>query len=156
MEWTLQTFEELSATELYEILMARNSIFVVEQQCAYQEIDGYDPKSFHLTLREGDKLVAYARLLPGGVKYDLPSIGRIIVAPEYRGSGAGRRLVARSVNIMVKDWGVEQIKLQAQVYLRHFYESFGFEPTSEEYLDDGIPHVDMLMRVKNEVLRGSE
>ncbi|KIL48693.1 GNAT family N-acetyltransferase [Jeotgalibacillus campisalis] len=156
MEWTLHTFEELTVQQLYEILMARNAIFVVEQECAYQEIDGHDPKSAHLTLKDGEELVAYARLLPAGVKYPSPSIGRIIVNPAYRGSGQGRKLLEKSLDIMVNDWGAEEIKLQAQVYLRDFYHSFGFEETSAEYLDDGIPHVDMRMSVKKKAIKGSE
>ena len=148
MEWTLKTFDQLSARELYQILMARNAIFVVEQACAYQEIDGNDIESYHLALRDGENLVAYARLLPAGIKYDRPSIGRIIVNEAYRGDGIARELVTKSIAIMIDHWKVEQIKLQAQTYLRHFYQSFGFEETSEDYLDDGIPHVDMLMKVE--------
>ncbi|MGD7045116.1 GNAT family N-acetyltransferase [Jeotgalibacillus proteolyticus] len=156
MKWKLHTFEELTVHQLYEILMARNAIFVVEQECAYQEIDGHDPRSFHLTLKDGEKLAAYARLLPAGVKYSVPSIGRIIVDPAYRGSGSGRKLLEKSLDIMINEWGADEINLQAQVYLRKFYRSFGFEETSAEYLDDGIPHVDMKMLVKKKALKGSE
>ncbi|KIL52105.1 GNAT family N-acetyltransferase [Jeotgalibacillus soli] len=150
MEWKLKQFEDLTTYELYQILKERNAIFVVEQQCAYQEIDGYDLKSSHLILEDEGMLVAYARLLPAGVKYDIPSVGRVIVNPAYRGKGIARDLISNAVDIMVKEWQVTEIKLQAQTYLRSFYRSFGFEETSEEYLDDGIPHVDMLMKVMSE------
>ncbi|MEW9502311.1 GNAT family N-acetyltransferase [Jeotgalibacillus marinus] len=153
MEWTLKSFDELTTHELYRILMERTNIFVVEQQCAYEEIDGYDTKGHHLTLEHKGELVAYARLLPGGVKYNVPSIGRIIVNESHRGSGIARELMLKSIEIMVEEWKVENIKLQAQFYLKHFYQSFGFEETSEEYLDDGIPHVDMLMNVGNQAVK---
>lgn len=156
MNWTLKTFNELSTYELYQILMLRNAVFVVEQQCAYQEIDGNDINSYHLSLRENNQLAAYARLLPAGVKYGTPSIGRIIVNESFRGTGLARELVSKSIDIMVNEWKVSEIKLQAQTYLRHFYQSFGFEETSEDYLDDGIPHVDMLMKVKQPISEGSE
>ncbi|TDL31523.1 GNAT family N-acetyltransferase [Jeotgalibacillus sp. S-D1] len=156
MKWTLKTFNELSTYELYQILMLRNSVFVVEQQCAYQEIDGNDLNSFHLSFGDGEQLAAYARLLPAGVKYNTPSIGRIIVHESFRGSGIARELVSKSIDVMQNEWNVSEIKLQAQTYLRHFYQSFGFEETSEDYLDDGIPHVDMLMKVKQPISKGSE
>ncbi|WP_227396460.1 GNAT family N-acetyltransferase [Jeotgalibacillus aurantiacus] len=148
MNWELKRFDELNTRELYNILQARNAIFVVEQECAYHEIDGHDPDCWHLSLKIDGELAAYSRLLERGVKYDIASIGRIIVPEKFRGNGLARLLVQRSIDIMVNDWKEKEIKLQAQTYLRDFYESFGFEATSEEYLDDGIPHVDMVMTIK--------
>ncbi|TFE02497.1 GNAT family N-acetyltransferase [Jeotgalibacillus sp. R-1-5s-1] len=148
MDWELKQFDDLTTRELYTILQARNAIFVVEQECAYHEIDGHDPDCWHLSLKIDGELAAYSRLLEKGVKYDIASIGRIIVPEKFRGRGLARQLVQHSIDIMTEEWGEREIKLQAQTYLRDFYESFGFKATSEEYLDDGIPHVDMLMKVE--------
>ncbi|KIL52598.1 hypothetical protein KP77_06250 [Jeotgalibacillus alimentarius] len=146
MEWVLKSFEELSALELHDILRARVDVFVVEQDCAYHEVDGYDPESWHLQLKIDGKLAAYARLMKAGTKYNKASIGRIIVIEEFRNRQIGRALVEKSIDVM-KDWGTGEIMLQGQTYLRTFYGSFGFEEISAEYLDDGIPHVDMLLTI---------
>lgn len=143
MKWKVFSFEDLTIHELYTILQERNAIFVVEQECAYQEIDGRDQESLHLSAWDGDVLVAYARLMPAGVKYEEPSIGRVIVNSEYRGQGIARELIDRAMKAMREKWDVQSIKLHAQSHLTSFYGSFGFDEISESYLDDGIPHTDM-------------
>lgn len=145
MEWIEKTYDQLTKDDLYLILKERVDIFVVEQECPYPEIDGYDKESLHLYLQEGDKIIAYARLLPKHTKYEEASIGRVIVKQECRGKGYARELMNRSIEIMVNKWKESKIKLQGQEYLRHFYGSFGFEEISDVYLDDGIPHVDMML-----------
>ncbi len=148
MNWKVNRFDELTARELHDILKARVDIFVVEQNCAYHEVDGYDPESLHLQLMIDGKLAAYARLMKAGTKYNKASIGRIIVLEEFRNRQLGRQLVQKAIDVM-KEWGTEEIMLQGQTYLRDFYRSFGFEEVSSEYLDDGIPHVDMLLTVNS-------
>ncbi|ADI00300.1 GNAT family N-acetyltransferase [Salisediminibacterium selenitireducens] len=144
MEWHCKAFQDLSAAELYRILDARVQVFVVEQNCPYPEIDGKDPESVHLYATENGEVVAYARLLPAGLSYTEPSIGRVLVKEELRKTGLGKTLMNRSMASMQELWEVDVIKIQAQDYARPFYASFGFEPISDVYPEDGIPHVDML------------
>ena len=144
--WQLKKFEKLELEELYQILKNRVDIFVVEQKCAYPEIDGIDPKCYHLFKKDQAEIVAYARLVPKGVLYDQPAIGRIIVNQAYRKHGYGRELIDQAIKIITEDWEEPEIKLQGQTYLRNFYQSFGFKEISEPYLEDGIPHVDMIYK----------
>lgn len=140
----VKTFEQLDLGELYHILQRRVAVFVVEQNCAYPEVDGIDQACVHLFVKEDDKVVAYARLIPRGVLYSTASIGRIMVDPAYRAQGYGRKLVDQAIKIITEDWKEHQIKIHAQVYLLNFYQSFGFKQISDHYLEDGIMHVDML------------
>ena len=144
--WQLKKFKQLELEELYQILKNRVDIFVVEQECAYPEIDGIDPESYHLFKKDQDELVAYARLIPGGVVGDRPLIGRIIVNQDYREQGYGRKLINQAIKVMTEEWKATEIELHGQTYLRDFYQSFGFEETSEPYLEDGIPHVDFIYK----------
>lgn len=144
--WQLKKFEQLELEELYQILKNRVDIFVVEQDCAYPEIDGIDPKCYHLFKKDQAEIVAYARLVPKGVLYDQPAIGRIIVNRTYRKHGYGRELIDQAIKVITEDWAESEIKLQGQTYLREFYQSFGFQEISETYLEDGIPHVDMIYK----------
>lgn len=144
VDWKVKTFEALSLPQLYHILQERVAVFVVEQNCPYQEVDGADQASSHLFLEKDDQIVAYARLIPKGVLYDVASIGRIFVHKDYRKEGYGRELLAKAIEIISVNWREDQIKLHAQVYLRDFYQSFAFKEVTEEYLEDGIPHVDMV------------
>ncbi|WP_088006137.1 GNAT family N-acetyltransferase [Indiicoccus explosivorum] len=143
MEWNTYRFSELSAPLLYEILKLRVDVFVVEQNCPYPEIDGLDPDCVHITAIEDGKVRAYARLVPGGMKNNLPAIGRVIVTPGTRGTGLGRELVRRCVDFILEEWKEDRIFLQGQAHLKSFYESFGFRQVSEVYDEDGIPHIDM-------------
>ncbi|BAM46450.1 GNAT family N-acetyltransferase [Amphibacillus xylanus] len=144
--WQLKKFNQLELEDLYQILKNRVDIFVVEQKCAYPEIDGIDPDCYHLFKKDGNEIVAYARLVPNGVLYNYPAIGRIIVNQNYRKSGYGRELIKQAIKIITEDWQEPEIKLHGQTYLREFYQSFGFKEISEPYLEDGIPHVDMLYK----------
>ncbi|MFC4410517.1 GNAT family N-acetyltransferase [Chungangia koreensis] len=148
MKWITKSFDELTTIELYHILKVRTDIFVVEQKCAYPEIDGHDGVSLHLFSLQNGEIAAYARLVPAGEKYEQASIGRVLVIPAKRKSGLGRQLVSQAIDKIKEEWDVKEIKLQAQSHLESFYGSFGFQPVSEIYDDDGIPHVDMLLTVR--------
>ncbi|AQQ52107.1 GNAT family N-acetyltransferase [Planococcus lenghuensis] len=143
MEWKAYRFNELTINELHDIFRLRVNVFVVEQNCAYPEVDGLDPHCTHLVAKTGGRIAAYARLVPGGLKGELPAIGRVIVVPEARGTGLGRELVQRSRDFIINEWEEKEIFLQGQSHLEAFYASLGFESVSAEYLDDGIPHIDM-------------
>ena len=143
ISWTIKRFEELNLDELYDILQLRNEVFIVEQNCVYKDIDGKDQPAWHLMAKENDKLVAYTRILPPGVSYSDPAIGRVVTSSSKRRSGLGRELMKRSIEACEKLFGKISISLSAQVYLQNFYESLGFIVAGEEYLDDGIPHIKM-------------
>ncbi|MCA1054054.1 GNAT family N-acetyltransferase [Rossellomorea aquimaris] len=145
MTWNLKRFDELSTIELYSILKERTDVFVVEQECPYPEIDGKDLKSYHLYKEENGEVVAYSRLLPPGVSYEEASIGRILVKRSHRGKGIATELLRRSLAFIHDEMGESTVKIQAQEYLRDFYGSFGFQAVTETYLDDGIPHIDMVL-----------
>lgn len=145
LNWSLKKFEELSTSELYTILQLRSEVFVVEQNCVYQDIDGKDKKSLHFMAWQQDELVAYTRLVPPGVSFTEASIGRVITSPRYRGLGIGIQLIEKSIPHTLAAYSTHQIKIGAQLYLKNFYESFGFEQCSESYLEDGILHIDMFL-----------
>ena len=143
MEWLNQSFDEISGRELYEILKLRVNVFIVEQDCPYAEIDGNDFDAIHITCKDQQGIAAYTRLLPKGVKYESPSIGRVIVRADLRGTGLGHLLMERALHQVLKKWKPSEILLQAQTHLESFYKQHGFNTISEPYKDDGIPHIDM-------------
>jgi len=143
VNWTIKRFDELTSDELYAILQLRNEVFIVEQNCVYNDIDGKDQPAWHLMANADDKLVAYTRILPPGVSYSDPAIGRVVTSSSKRRSGLGKELMKRSIEACEKFFGKTSISLSAQVYLQSFYESLGFIVVGEEYLDDGIPHFKM-------------
>ncbi|WP_186576681.1 GNAT family N-acetyltransferase [Aquibacillus kalidii] len=145
MEWHLKSFNELTTEELYKILKARVDVFVVEQACPYPEIDNHDQASYHLYLEDKQEIVAYSRLIPEKNIYDQASIGRVLVSDKYRGQGFAKELMEKSIHIITNQWKVEEIKIHGQEYLRNFYGSLGFKEISEVYLEDNIPHVDMIL-----------
>jgi len=145
LNWILKKFDQLSLAELYAIMQLRNEVFVVEQNCVYQDADNKDHKSHHFMGWEGSTLVAYTRLLPQGVSYTEASIGRVLSAPKYRGLGVGKELMQRSIDNTYKLFNCNTIKIGAQLYLKKFYESLGFVQCSSEYLEDNIPHIEMLL-----------
>ncbi|NLR61731.1 GNAT family N-acetyltransferase [Chitinophaga polysaccharea] len=148
MNWKIKSFEELSTTELYAILRLRSEVFVVEQNCAYQDLDNTDQLALHLMgTDDTGRLLAYTRLFQPGIKYQEASIGRVITSPLARGTGAGRELMERSIAAVQQQFGVVPIKIGAQQYLQRFYTSLGFEQTSDTYLEDGIPHIEMVRSV---------
>jgi len=146
LEWILKRFNELTNMELYQLLKERTAVFVVEQNCPYLEVDGKDISSYHLYAEVDGELVAYLRILPPGVSYPEASLGRIFVKEKYRGKGYAVELVQRGIDFIYTELKETTIKIQAQDYLKTFYGSFGFEPISEVYLEDNIPHIDMLLK----------
>ena len=148
MSWELKKFSELDTHNLYEILKLRVEVFVVEQNCPYPELDDCDQQALHLYLKENNEILAYCRILPAGLKYDDCSIGRVIVREQARGKGYARVIMQKAINIIETSWNVPCIKLCAQSHLQHFYQSVGFETISDEFDEDGIPHVYMI-RSKN-------
>ncbi|MBM7619138.1 ElaA protein [Bacillus tianshenii] len=147
MGWFLKRFEELTNIELYNILKERTAVFVVEQTCPYPEVDGKDPHSYHLYKEENGEIIAYLRVLPPGVSYKEASIGRVLVKQEYRGQGIAEELLRRGLDFIHDELKRDTVKIQAQDYLRNFYGSFGFKAITETYLEDNIPHVDMLLQI---------
>lgn len=144
MEWKQKAFQELTNDELYAIIKARIDVFIVEQNCPYEELDNFDQISSHLFLQNENEIVAYARLLPAGSKYKQASIGRVLVKQTQRGNGYANELMQKSVVALSQKWQAREIKLQGQEYLREFYASFSFIETSDVYLEDEIPHIDMM------------
>ncbi len=146
MKWLCKTFDELTPQELYAIIRLRNAVFVVEQNCVFQDADDKDQFCRHLCLWQEHVLVAYARLMPLKISYpDYVSIGRIASTHAQRGKGTGKLLVAKAIELCNQLFGVQPIKIGAQLYLKIFYESFGFKQVGEEYLEDDIPHITMLL-----------
>lgn len=149
MNWMLKKFDELTPHELYAILQLRNEVFAIEQNCVYRDTDNKDQPSFHLMCwqytAEGDTLVAYTRLIPPGIIYKEPSIGRVVTSPSIRGTGAGSQLMLKSIEHIYILFGKQPVKIGAQLYLRKFYCSLGFQQTSEIYLEDGIEHIEMVL-----------
>ncbi len=143
--YTCLTFNELTLQQLYDIMVLRQEVFVVEQNCPYLDADSNDQKAWHVMGYQNDKLVAYTRLLPKGISYKkYPAIGRVITAQSVRRTGEGKRLMEKSIDWSYKLFGQTPIKISAQCYLIRFYQSFGFEPVGEEYLEDDIPHIAMI------------
>ncbi len=147
IKWVFKKFDDLTPRELYSILQLRNEVFVVEQNCVFQDADNKDQASCHLMGWNNKILVAYARIIPAGVVYELPSIGRVVTSPVARRNGTGKILMEESIEVIKKLFGNVSIKLGAQLYLKNFYESFGFIQSSDMYLEDGIPHIEMIRSV---------
>ena len=146
MNITVKKFQELTTSELYEILQLRSEVFVVEQDCVYQDIDGKDLKALHvLGVKEG-KIIAYTRLFNSGEYFDTPSIGRVVVKESERKYGYGHDLIKASIKAIVDNYNETTITISAQTYLLNFYNHLGFESTGKEYFEDDIPHVEMLKR----------
>ena len=143
LNWTYKSFDELIAAELYSILQLRTEVFSVEQNCVYQDMDGKDQAAFHLCGWVGADLAAYCRILPSGISYSHPSIGRVVTSPAYRKGGYGRELMQYAITKTIIQFGDPVIIISAQLYLQNFYQSLGFVKTSEPYLEDGIPHIKM-------------
>jgi ElaA protein len=143
LRWQWSPFSELTASDLYAALQLRQRVFVVEQACAYLDADGDDPLAHHLLGWDGDRLVAYARVFRPGDKYAEASIGRVVSDPDARGQGHGRALFAEALRCTDALTSGAPIRLGAQAYLERFYAGFGFVRASDEYVEDGIPHVQM-------------
>jgi ElaA protein len=147
IRWQCQFFSDLTTEELYKILQLRSEVFVVEQNCVYQDCDDKDQTAFHLTGWLDTKLVAYTRLLPAGISYhDAPAIGRVVTSPAARKQKLGKVLMTKSIEQIEILFGKCEIIISAQLYLKKFYESFSFQQTGEEYSEDGIPHIKMIRK----------
>lgn len=145
MFWRLKDFEELTPNELHGILKLRCDIFVVEQNCAYPDIDGKDPICKHFFVEDKEEIVACLRLVPPGLSFNEPSIGRFAVKKSLRGNGLGREGIAQAVKLVFLLYDGDAIRIFGQTYLREFYESFGFTVVKGPYLEDNIPHFEMLL-----------
>lgn len=143
MDLIIKRFEELSVEELYEILQIRVEVFVVEQNCTYQEIDDKDRYSYHVFLKDDTGIKAYLRVIDKGVSFEEVSIGRVLTLK--RGCGLGNRILLEGIKVAKKRMKADKIKIEAQSYAKEFYEKLGFKQVSEEFLEDGIPHIQMVL-----------
>ena len=146
--WIKKSFAELDVEQLYDLLKLRVDVFVVQQQCAYPELDNKDkdPETIHLIGVQQDMLVAYCRLLAPGQSYQQSSIGRVVIADSHRGQGFAGEMLQVAIATSNTNWPNHGIKIGAQEYLLSFYQSHGFTVDSDAYLEDGIPHVDMVLQ----------
>lgn len=143
MEFKIKAFEELNIHELYAILALRNEVFILEQNCPYQDIDGKDIDNLHVMGYENGELVGYCRILKPGVTYKEASIGRVIVKREYRKGQYGSQLMRQAMSYMIANLNILNIRISAQAHLVKFYSQFGFETCGEIYLEDDIEHIEM-------------
>lgn len=146
MKFEFKHFTALSVSDLYDILQLRAEIFVVEQDCVYNDIDDLDKDAIHQFIRKNGEVIAYSRLLKPGTRFPDYSIGRVVVKKTERGTGLGILMMEEAKDFILKNWKATKIKVSAQKYLQQFYEDLGFKVVTEEYLEDGIPHVGMIFR----------
>lgn len=148
LTWQWSHFESLNVGDLYALLAARNAVFAVEQNCPYQDLDGVDQQAWHLLgwHEAQHDLAAYCRVIAPGIKYPEPSIGRVLTPQHYRGKGLGRQLMSEALERTAALYPGQAVRIGAQHRLEKFYADFGFRVASEVYLEDGIPHVEMLRR----------
>jgi len=143
INWTIKPFNELSLQELYQIMQLRSFVFIVEQNCVYQDIDGKDEKALHLIGTFQNQIVAYARLFNKGNYFETASIGRVVIHPDFRDRKWGHEMMQTAILGIKNHFGESKITISAQLYLKKFYETNGFIQTSEMYLEDDIPHIEM-------------
>lgn len=146
-----KNFDELSNTELYALLKLRAEVFIVEQECIYQDIDDYDQQAVHVCAYVDSELVAYTRLIKPGIKYAAASLSRVVTKPDTRSNGYGKQIVSHGINYCKEFWPHFPITISAQEYLQKFYESFGFEKKNAAYMEDGIPHIEMTLETAKDV-----
>lgn len=142
--WVIKSFEELSTKELYEILKVRQEVFVVEQTCYYLDADGSDEKALHLWAEKQGKIVAYCRIFSQGIKYPETSIGRVLTHPDARNLSLGKILMSFALQAIEIRFKTKECRISAQDYLLDFYKNFGFTDTGKKYLEDDIPHTEMV------------
>lgn len=143
MNFIIKSFSELTTSELYQILQLRSEVFVVEQDCVYQDIDFKDQKALHILGFKNDTIIAYTRIFKPGYYFENASIGRVVVKESERKFGYGHELMKVSIKAIETEFKVTEITISAQLYLKKFYESHGFIQIGETYLEDGIPHIRM-------------
>jgi ElaA protein len=142
--WRFVPFSALSTLELYELLQLRSEVFVLEQACAFQDLDGADTEAMHLLGERDGRLAAYARCFAAGVKFAEASIGRVVTHASARGGGIGHVLMKEAIERLQAHWGPQAIRIGAQARLEKFYNQHGFVQNGEPYIEDGIPHIEML------------
>jgi len=147
MELQIKKFSELSSELLYKIIEARIDVFVVEQNCPYKECDNKDQDSFHLFYLDQGQIAAYLRIIPAEISYQEPSIGRVLVKKEYRRKGLGLKMTREALAFIREEFGSNTVRISAQEYILDLYQSLGFKVVSEKYLEDGIPHYEMLCQL---------
>ncbi|MDN3692444.1 GNAT family N-acetyltransferase [Chryseobacterium tructae] len=145
IEFFIKSFEELSTIELYNILKLRSEIFIIEQNCVYQDIDDKDLKCHHLMCFVDGNLAGYTRIVPHGLTYEDASIGRVVIGTAYRGLGLGKQLMENSIKGCQDILKESRIRISAQLYLLKFYNSLGFKEVGDPYDEDGIPHIEMVL-----------
>jgi len=143
ISWNNKPWKKLTNNEIEEIFILRGRVFVVEQNCAYQDADGYDQKAIHVLGRKKNKVIAYCRVFNEGDFYKEVSFGRALVEKKNRGKGHGHQLIKETLKVIQEKWKEKKIKISAQAHLSSFYQKHGFKTKGEEYLEDGIPHVAM-------------
>jgi len=146
MEWKIKKFNQLSTLELYDILKAREEIFIIEQECLYYDIDSKDLDAIHIFAMEEGQVACYLRILEKGARFDEVSIGRVITRPAYRRKGYGEQMMEKAIHYIEEVMGESEIRISAQTYLEKFYGNVGFEIVSDVYLEDGIDHCEMLYK----------
>jgi ElaA protein len=146
MYWMIKDFNSFSIQEMYDVFKLRQNVFILEQTCFYEDIDGKDQTSFHVLGYREDELVAYARIVEKGLTFEEISIGRVLIAKNERGKGTGKTLMEKCLNYVDEVLHETVIRISAQAYLKSFYYSLGFNPVSDEYLEDGIPHLEMVRK----------
>ncbi len=145
LDWQVKHYPELTTNEFHDIIALRLKAFVVEQNCSYLDLDGKDKKCYHLICRDGfGKVVATARILPPGISYPEVSIGRVVLDQEIRGKGIGHQLMEQSMKFIKEEFGSVPVRISAQKHLENYYNTHNFFSTGKEYLEDDIPHVEML------------
>nr|WP_314494676.1 GNAT family N-acetyltransferase [uncultured Chryseobacterium sp.] len=144
--WKIKSFDEITTSELYEIIKARVDVFVVEQNCPYPDLDGYDQKAIHIWAEQENAVLAYCRIFNKGIKYGETSIGRVLTTERARGKNLGKQLIQYAVETIENRFHTTQIRISAQDYLLRFYSGFGFEDTGKKYLEDNIPHTEMFRK----------
>jgi len=146
MKWSCKAFKELSLDEFHDIIQLREIVFVVEQDCPYLDVDGKDKDALHVFGEYEGNIVATTRILKPGKSYDEVAIGRVVTSPTVRGMGMGKQLMEESMKFVKLHFGKVPVRISAQTYLLRYYKSFGFIETGEEYLEDNIPHFEMLYK----------
>ncbi|CAM1349989.1 GNAT family N-acetyltransferase [Tenacibaculum insulae] len=144
MDFKVKKFNNLTTSELYELLQLRSEVFIVEQNCVYQDVDGKDQKALHVLGLKDDTIIAYTRLFDSNQYFDTPSIGRVVVKDSERKYGYGHDLIKASIQAIINNYNETKITISAQTYLKKFYESHGFIQVGEGYLEDDIPHIKMI------------
>lgn len=144
--WKIKSFDELTVPEFHEIIKARIDVFVVEQNCPYHDLDGYDEKAIHLWAEQDNVVLAYCRIFDKGIKYSETSIGRVLTSEKGRGKNLGKQLIQYAVETIENRFKTSEVRISAQDYLLRFYSYFGFEDTGKKYMEDNIPHSEMFRK----------